>query len=90
MSQECGCRVRYDMQEPDPSVTLEQRQFIVYCPLHRAGGKLVEAAKEQDRALDWLFAVLIAKDKNSFPSKSPAWRAIVMGSEAIAETERKE
>ena len=52
------------------------------------GPKLLEACKAQHNAIDRLFAELIERDPEFFPSKSgQPWEAIQKGNAAIAEAE---
>lgn len=49
--------------------------------------ELLRAAKAQHKALDHLFAMLIAAVPGFMPSQSAAWAALVQGSEAIKRAE---
>ena len=50
--------------------------------------ELLEACKQQHEAIDRLFAMLIVKTQNFYPSKSgQPWEACVRGNEAIARVE---
>jgi len=51
---------------------------------------LLDACKAQHEAIDRLFARLIEKEENFFPSKSgQPWTAIIKGNQVIARVERK-
>ena len=50
---------------------------------------LYEACKAQHKAVDILFAMLIERDKDFFPSKSgEPWEALLKGDKAIAKVGR--
>ena len=49
--------------------------------------ELLEACKGQHKAIDWLLARLITLEKNFYPSKSPVWKYLVAGNEAITKAE---
>lgn len=56
-----------------------------------AAPALLDACKAQHKAIDLLFAMLIARDENFYPSESGRpWDAIVQGNAAIAKGEGKE
>ena len=74
----CTCRISWD---PDP---LERE--IKQCPLCAAAPDLLAACKAQHQALDLLLGMLVARD-GGFPSKSPAWPAVVQGNAAIKKAE---
>ena len=44
----------------------------------------VEALKAQHQALDWCLARIAQLDEKFYPSKSPAWKAVVNGQHALA------
>lgn len=49
---------------------------------------LYEACKAQHNAIDMLFALLLSKDPNFFPSKSgQPWEALIKGNKAIKKAE---
>jgi hypothetical protein len=45
---------------------------------------LVKALQGEHKACDWLMARLIALDPNFMPTKSPVWKYIEQGSEALS------
>lgn len=51
--------------------------------LHAAAFDLLEAAKAQHQAIDWLMARLIELDSSFMPTKSRIWPALVQGNAAI-------
>lgn len=48
-----------------------------------AADDLLAACQEQHKAIDILFAMLIERDRDFMPTKSPAWDACVLGNAAI-------
>lgn len=65
---------------------------IAYCPKHQAVDRLLEAAKAQHNAIDWLFDQLVEATKDRvmfYPSKSPVWAACLLGNQAITAAEGK-
>ena len=61
-------------------------EVILYVNSHEA---LLNACKKQHDAIDYLFALLIEKDRKFRPSKSFAWGACLEGNEAIRQAEEK-
>lgn len=56
-----------------------------------AAPEMYEALKAQHGAIDLLFAMLIKRDKDFFPSKSgQPWDAMIQGNKALAKAEGKE
>lgn len=68
----------------------EGKSVIILCPLHAAAEELLEAAKAQHDAIDWLMAQLIIKDPTFFPTKSPVWLTLVKGNAAIKKAEARD
>lgn len=65
-------------------------ECVANAHLIAASPDLYEACRVQHDAIDFLFAKLIALDKNFFPSKSgQPWSAIIQGNKAVAKAENK-
>ena len=76
----CG-RCRVDQRNLAPK--------IIFCPLHLAAEELREAVQAQHSALDWCLATIAQLDEKFYPSRSPAWKAVVQGNAALASAEGK-
>ena len=69
-------------------VTERIHRYLTKSNVVAVAPKLLEACKAQHDAIDRLFAELIRRDPNFFPSKSgQPWEAIRKGNQAIAEAE---
>ena len=79
----CGCRIAYEILGEPSLAGNSARESIVFCPLHQAAEELREAVKAQHSALDWCLAMIASLDRTFYPSKSPAWKAVVQGNEAL-------
>ncbi len=61
----------------DDQVEQASAQLIAAAP------DLLQACKAMHKGMDYLFALLIEKVPDFYPSKTPVWDAIVQGNEAI-------
>ena len=64
---------------PNKAVTL-QTQFTT---------EMLEALAAQHNAIDLLFSLLARSDPTFFPSKSPAWPALLLGNTAIEKAHKR-